>query len=103
MAHEPGDGFARKKRPPEVAMTTVENLLARKEQLLDRLQKNPGPHERREIEGASPRSTLRWTCSKNRAKVAMRNSAALNRHVERVFNPDRKDHHWERRKLARDR
>jgi hypothetical protein len=52
MAHEPGDGFARKKRPPEVAMTTVENLLARKEQLLDRLQKNPGPHERREIEGA---------------------------------------------------
>ena len=28
---------------------------------------------------------------------------ALNRHVERVFNPDRKDHHWCRRKLARDR
>jgi hypothetical protein len=28
---------------------------------------------------------------------------ALNRHVERVFNPDRKDHHWEKRKLARDR
>jgi hypothetical protein len=28
---------------------------------------------------------------------------ALNRHVERVFNPDRKDHHWDRRKLARDR
>ena len=27
---------------------------------------------------------------------------ALNRH-ERVFNPDRKDHHWGRRKLARDR
>jgi hypothetical protein len=26
---------------------------------------------------------------------------ALNRHVERVFNPDRKDHHWGRRKLAR--
>ena len=23
---------------------------------------------------------------------------ALNRHVERVFNPDRKDHHWGRRK-----
>ena len=22
---------------------------------------------------------------------------ALNRHVERVFNPDRKDHHWGRR------
>jgi hypothetical protein len=27
---------------------------------------------------------------------------ALNRHVERVFNPDRKDHHWGRWKLARD-
>lgn len=28
---------------------------------------------------------------------------ALNRHVERVFNPDRKDPHWGKRKLARDR
>jgi hypothetical protein len=28
---------------------------------------------------------------------------ALNRHVERVFNASRKDHHWGRRKLARDR
>ena len=28
---------------------------------------------------------------------------ALNRHVERVFNPERKDHHWAKRKLARDR
>jgi len=28
---------------------------------------------------------------------------ALNHHVERVFNPDRKDPHWGRRKLARDR
>jgi hypothetical protein len=28
---------------------------------------------------------------------------ALNRHVERVFNPDRKNHHWGPRKLARDR
>jgi hypothetical protein len=28
---------------------------------------------------------------------------ALNRHVERVFNPLRKDKHWGRRKLARDR
>ena len=26
---------------------------------------------------------------------------ALNRNVERVFNPDRKDHHWGRRKLKR--
>ena len=28
---------------------------------------------------------------------------ALNRHVERVFDLSRKDHHWGRRKLARDR
>jgi len=28
---------------------------------------------------------------------------ALNRHVERVFNPEKKDHHWGRWKLARDR
>jgi hypothetical protein len=28
---------------------------------------------------------------------------ALNRHVERVFNPNRKEHHWGRRKLARGR
>jgi hypothetical protein len=28
---------------------------------------------------------------------------ALNRHVERVFNSERKDHHWGKRKLARDR
>src|SRR6059058_3389039 len=27
---------------------------------------------------------------------------ALNRHVEREFNPDRKAHHWGRRKLKRD-
>jgi hypothetical protein len=27
---------------------------------------------------------------------------ALNRHVERVFDPSRKDRHWGRRKLARD-
>lgn len=28
---------------------------------------------------------------------------ALNRHVERVFNPSRKGPHWGRRKLVRDR
>jgi hypothetical protein len=27
---------------------------------------------------------------------------AFNRQVERAFNPDRKEHHWRRRKLARD-
>jgi hypothetical protein len=28
---------------------------------------------------------------------------ALNRHVERVFDPSRKETHWEKRKLAHDR
>jgi hypothetical protein len=28
---------------------------------------------------------------------------ALNRHVERLFNPARKDPHWGKRKLGRDR
>jgi hypothetical protein len=28
---------------------------------------------------------------------------ALSRDVERVFNPDREDTHWGKRKLARDR
>jgi hypothetical protein len=28
---------------------------------------------------------------------------ALNRHVQRVFNPSRKDTHWGRQRLARDR
>jgi len=27
---------------------------------------------------------------------------ALNRHVERVFNTDRKDKHWGKRKIKRD-
>jgi len=27
---------------------------------------------------------------------------AIHRHRERVFNPDRKDHHWGKRKLKRD-
>jgi hypothetical protein len=27
---------------------------------------------------------------------------ALNRHVERVFNPERKETHWSKRKLKRD-
>jgi hypothetical protein len=30
-------------------------------------------------------------------------SGTGNRHVERVFNLDRKDHYWGRRKPARDR
>jgi hypothetical protein len=41
----------------------------------------------------------------SRQSVRTRNGImrALNRHVERVFNPDRKDHRWGKRKLARDR
>jgi uncharacterized protein Yka (UPF0111/DUF47 family) len=31
-------------------MTTLANLLARKQQLLERLRENPGPNEREEIE-----------------------------------------------------
>jgi hypothetical protein len=27
---------------------------------------------------------------------------AINRHVERLFDPSRKDHHWGKRKLKRD-
>jgi hypothetical protein len=27
---------------------------------------------------------------------------AINRHVERVIDPSRKDHHWGKRKLKRD-
>ena len=34
------------------------------------------------------------------AHIGMRR--AINRNVERVFNPDRKDHHWGKRKLKRD-
>ena len=31
-------------------MTTIAKLLAQKQRLLERLQKDPGPHEREEIE-----------------------------------------------------
>jgi hypothetical protein len=34
------------------------------------------------------------------ARIAV--TRALNRHVEREFNPDRKDTHWGKRKLKRD-
>lgn len=44
-------------------------------------------------------------CSRNgptmMARIGVMN--ALNRHVERVFNPDRKETHWGKRKLKRDR
>jgi hypothetical protein len=41
----------------------------------------------------------RWT--DNFARIGV--MRALNRHVERVFSPARKEHHWGRRQLARDR
>ena len=34
------------------------------------------------------------------ARIGVMN--ALNRHVERVFNPERKDTHWGKQKLKRD-
>jgi hypothetical protein len=34
----------------KIAMTTVANLLARKQRLIERLQENVGPHEREDIE-----------------------------------------------------
>ena len=34
--------------------------------------------------------------------VFCRIKKALNRHVERAFNPDAKEHHWGKRKLKRD-
>jgi TolB-like protein len=34
--------------------------------------------------------------------IARNSSLALNRRVERVFNSDRKPHHWGKRKLKRD-
>jgi hypothetical protein len=43
------------------------------------------------------------TCIGNQDRARIGVMQALNRHVERVFNPERKDHHWGRRKLARDR
>jgi hypothetical protein len=44
-------------------------------------------------------------CSRGRDPMLARIGVmkALNRHVERVFNPDRKDTHWGKRKLKRDR
>ena len=43
-------------------------------------------------------------CSRGGAPMLARIGVmkALNRHVERVFNPDRKEHHWGKRKLKRD-
>ena len=44
-------------------------------------------------------------CSRGGAPMLARIGVmkALNRHVERVFNPDRKKTHWGKRKLKRDR
>jgi hypothetical protein len=56
-------------------MTTVAKLLARKQQLLQRLQEGPGSHERDEIERLFwRRSTARWT--RSRAPVQARPGAA---------------------------
>jgi hypothetical protein len=47
------------------------------------------------IEAAEGRDSLMH------ARISVMRS--LNRNVERVFNPERKDTHWGKRKLARDR
>ena len=47
------------------------------------------------IDGAEDRNFLMH------ARIGM--LRALNRNVERAFNTDRKDHHWGKRKLKRDR
>jgi hypothetical protein len=47
----------------------------------------------RSSDAAQPRPTIM-------ARIAV--MKALNRNVPRVFNPERKDHHWGKRKLKRD-
>ena len=76
-------------------MTTLAKLLAQKQELIARLQQEDvGPEERDEIERLPEKIEAAldllgqgWT------------ERVLKRHVERVFNPDRKDHHWRRPKL----
>ena len=71
-------------------MTTLADLLTAKQKLLKRLQENPGPHERNQIDGLLAQIDAALDDWKSRAKVAMRNSAALNRHAERMFSQARK-------------
>jgi hypothetical protein len=40
--------------------------------------------------------------SRARKRDSIRAARTLNRHVERVFNSNRKDTHWGKRKLKRD-
>jgi hypothetical protein len=51
-----------------VQMTTVARLLAQKRELMDRLQGNPGPQERDEIERWR-RSAQHWTYSTRRGRA----------------------------------
>jgi hypothetical protein len=58
----------------------------------------------------SEHSTIRSSCPTADALLLVAEAAgrrigirALNRHVERVFEPSGKKHHWGHRKLARDR
>jgi len=46
-------------------------------------------------------SSLQASSLQGLARIGV--TRALNRHVERTFDPSRKDTHWGRRKLARDR
>ena len=49
----------------------------------------------------SDHATPEWQAATMFARIGI--MRAMNRHVERVFNPSRKDTHWGRRKLTRDR
>jgi hypothetical protein len=60
-------------------------------------------HEAKEWQAAMEALTLVATSGGPTMFARIGVMRALNRHVERVFNPDRKDHHWGGRKLARDR
>ena len=63
----------------------------------------PLPHEAKEWQAAMEALILVATSGGPTMFARIGVMRALNRHVERVFNPDRKEHHWGRRKLVRER
>jgi len=77
-------------------MTTLAKLLAQKQELIARLQQEDvGPEERDEIE----RLLEKIEAALDLLDKAGPSGPSTAR-VERVFNPDRKDHHWRRPKLT---
>ncbi len=57
-------------------MTTLAKLLVRKQQLIERLEKNPGVHEREEIERGAP-SSHRSVSLKTIAFIVLSTAAML--------------------------